>query len=236
MPARLDVRWTVCLLAATLLAGCNTVQEGSVLPWFKVRTSTSPKIGGLADRTTTTTYYVRRSGFWRQIDDEGVGGATIINPVTIAYFDHGRARMIHEGDAEAVFVCGEGLAGASFPQGAQVVDCVTVVAGPAAAVATTVRFRRIGATGQVVNDKTIATDGPSRVFLQPMVTFYDATARAYLVTINRESSEAPECAIVAVDADDVSFTPGPPGMRARDCSEADGWSALLGRPIRRRDR
>lgn len=224
-----------CLLSAALLAGCSKVEERSVLPWFKVVTSTSPKIGGLADPVQTTEYFVKRSGFWRQIDDAGVGSATVLNARTVAYFHHGLARLIHEGESEAIFVCGRQLAGASFPPGAEAVDCVEVVAGPASAVATTVRFRRISASGSVINDKTIAVEGPGRVFLQPMVTFYDEGATAYLVTLNHDSTGPRDCAIVAVGVDEVTFTTGSPDMRARDCSEASSWMPLLGRAIRPRD-
>jgi hypothetical protein len=205
-----------------------------VLPWFKVRTSLSPKIGGFSDPSQTTEYFVKLSVFWRQIDDAGVGGATILNAKTVAYFDNGEARMIHEGESAAIFVCGRGPAGASFPAGAEAVDCVDVLAGPASAVATTVRLRRISASRAVLNDKTIAVEGPGRVFLQPMVTFYDEGATAYLVTMNADFTVAPSCAIVAVDTGEVRFTAGSPAMRARDCSEASNWTPLLGRALRSR--
>jgi hypothetical protein len=233
---RTVVAGIVCLFSTVLLAGCNKVEERLVLPWFKVRTSVSPKIGGLADPVQTTEYFVKRSGFWRRIDDAGVGGATVLNARTVAYYDNGEARLIHEGDAEATLVCGPGLAGASFPAGTEAVDCVNVVAGPAAAVATTVRFRRISASGAILNDKTIAVEAPGRVFLQPMVTFYDEEATAYLITLDHDFRVARNCAIVAVGVDEVRFTAGSPTLPARDCSEASSWTPLLGHALRSRDK
>jgi hypothetical protein len=101
-------------------------------------------------------------------------------------------------------------------------------------VATRVRFRRISASGAILNDKTITVEGPGRVFLQPMVTFYDAGATPYLVTLNQDSTGPRNCAIVAVGVDEVTFTAASPALRPRDCSEASSWTPLLGRAIRRR--
>jgi hypothetical protein len=224
-------RW--CLLAAVLCAGCSRIEEQQVTPWFKVRRSTSPQIGGFADSVTRTTYHVRRSGGWRQIDDEGVGGATPINDTTVAYYHNGQARMIHEGDAEGVLTCGSVLHGATFLPGAGFVDCVTAVEGPASAVATTVRFRRIDAAGRVIHDRTIAEERPGRVFLQPRVTFYDETGKAYLVTMNEDFRVAPECTIVGIGDGALELRSGSPSMQARDCSESKSWSPIVGRRIRK---
>lgn len=225
-----------CLLLTWTLAACSTAEDRLVLPWFKIRISVSPKIGGLADRVQSTEYFVKRWGLWRQIGDTGVGSATALNAQTVAYYDNGQARLIHEGESDGASVCGPGPAGASFPAGAGAVDCVEVVAGPARAVATTVRLRRVNASGSVLIDKTVAVEAPGRVFLQPMVTFYDDSATPYLVAMNEDYTGPRDCALVAVTADAVTFTAGPPALGGADCSEAASWAPLVNRTLRRRDR
>src|SRR5215470_14414133 len=140
----------LCVLALPLLVSCST-EEARVLPWFKTKTTTTPRIGGLADRVSTTRYFVRIHGFWKQVDDVGVGGAAALNPETVFYFYQGEARVIRKGEALSSRICGTTLAGASVPPGAPVVDCVNVMAGPARAVATQIRFRRMSAGGEVLN-------------------------------------------------------------------------------------
>jgi hypothetical protein len=213
-----------------LVAGCTRADEQFVTSWFKVRTSPSPKIG---DPSTITEYFVRRYGFfWRKIDDAAVRGATAINAKTVAYFDNDEARLIHQGEVEAIFVCGRGPAGVSFPTGAEAVDCVDALAGPTPAVATMLRFRRISASAVVTIEKTIAVEGPNRVFLQPMVTFYDEGATAYFATMRAGLNVTPNCALLAVGAGEVRSVAGSPTMELRDCSQADNWTPMVGRALR----
>lgn len=220
------------LATLAVITGCSRrVETSLVLPWFKIRSTVTDQVGAFAGPTRTTEFYVKR-WWWRQIDDAGVGGAVGLDPNTVLYYDHGHPRLIHQGETTATFACGTPEAAASVPTGADAFDCVEVLAGPARAVATRVRIHRIRAAGDVLFDKTIQVDGPGRVFLRPMVTFYDDERTAYLVTTREQDFTTPNCALVAVTAGDAVVTAGPPDISMRDCSEAAAWTKVLGRALR----
>ena len=219
------------ILAAAIAAGCGSTQEAPVLPWLKVRTHTSSSFLAFAGPTRTTTYFVKVGGFWRQIDDEGVGGAIVLTPKAVLYYDSGVPKLIHEGESAATEACGPPVVVATVPSGADVFDCVNVVAGPAAAVATSLRIRRMNAAGDMVRDQTIAVEGPGRVFVRPMVLFYDDSRTAHFVTMSDDTGAAAACALVTVGAEGPTVTPGPPDLSRGDCSEASAWSTVIGRRL-----
>jgi len=213
----------LCLVGLPLVAGCSRADEQFVLPWFKIR---------LAEPSKTPEYFVRRYGlFWRQLEDADLSGATPIGSRAVAYFSAGEARVIHQGETEAIFICGRGPAGVSFPTGAEAVDCVDAIAGPTPTVATAVRFRRLSTSAAVIIEKTITVEDPGRVFLQPMVTFYDDAGTAYFVTMRAGLTATPDCALVAALAGELRFANAPLRMGARECAQASSWMPILGRTI-----
>lgn len=218
----------VSALGLCLLTSCSHVkEEQTLLPWFKTRITVSPDIGGLHNATETMEYFVKTHGFWHKLDDVGVGGAVALNPDTVFFYSQGKPKIIHRDERSSRFVCEGPLPVATVPPGSELIDCVNPMAGPALAVATQIRFRRLTASGQVVNDKAISVDAPARVFLQPRVTFYDDRHTAYLVTLNERFSSVSDCALIAVDSGDPRLVVGPTKMLIRDCSEESVWAKLV---------
>ena len=182
------------------------------------------RIGSLRSGSTTTEYFVKSHGFWRKLDVYG-GSATVLNPDAVAFFASGQMHVIHRGDVTSRPACPSGSLFATLTPDTRAIDCVDVLAGPASAVATKLRFRRIGTSV----DKVVVVEAPGRVFLVPAVEFYDDRERPYFVTTNAWPYAHPECAIVTLDN---TFIPGPREMSGRDCSEAPFWSAIVGRALR----
>src|SRR5881397_3957715 len=228
MKAFLRLFW---LVALPICVGCSTRAEETVLPWFKVRTTIHSPILPSGGKTSTTEYFVKVRWTWRQIDDAGVGGAIVLNPETVLYYHDGQPKLIHEGETASRLACGPPLSAASVPAGANTYDCVNVVAGPASAVATRLRIRRMSASGDALSDKTISVESPGRVFMRPMVTFYNEAGTAYFVTKNADYHLKPDCGLLAVNAGEPTFTTGPSDMSGRDCSEASAWMKVLGQKL-----
>ncbi len=206
------------------LSACSRVEKQQLLPWFMIKNTHYERIGSLRSGSTTTEYFVKSRGFWRKLDVYG-GSATVLNPDTVAFFASGQMHVIHRGEVTSRPACPSGSLFATLTPDTRAIDCVDVLAGPASAVATKLRFRRVGTS----MDKVVSVEGPGRVFLVPAVEFYDDLERPYFVTINAWPYEHPQCAIVTVDD---AFIQGPPEMSARDCSEAPVWSKVARRALR----
>ena len=210
---------------------CGSTQETSILPWLKVRTYTSSSFLAFAGPSKTTTYFVKVGASWRQLDDEGVGGATVLTPQAVLYYDNGVPRLIHQGETTATSPCGPPLVAVTVPPGADVYDCVNVAAGPVKAIATSVRVRRMNAAGSLLRDQILTVERPGRVFLRPMVSFYDDDRAAYLVTMSEDSAAPAACALVAIGPAAPTFTNGPADLNRGACSEAPVWSKLISRRL-----
>src|SRR6266542_214992 len=78
------------LVALPVHLACSTRVEETVLPWFKIRTTTHSPILPSGGTTSTTEFFVKARWTWRQIDDAGVGSAIVLNPETVLYYHHGQ--------------------------------------------------------------------------------------------------------------------------------------------------
>jgi hypothetical protein len=234
---------TLCLTGLSALLGCGKVEENKILPWFMARTTVhtggplKQVVNNFGGPSSEVEYFVKSHGFWRKLDRCYGPGAKALDRETVAVpggdGNHYGMLLIHEGETVPKPACGSLASAWTMPPGGGLIDCVDAISGPARAVPTQIRFRRISASGQTLNDKTISVDAPGRVFLRPMVEFYDELDTAYFITVieNERRSADPDCAIVAVGAGDPRFIAGPRGVSMRNCSESSTWAKVLGRPL-----
>lgn len=225
-------RGLCCIAGICLLVGCDRIEEHQLLPWFKIQTTTTANLGADSETTKTTEYFVRIHGFWNKLDDVGVGGAIALNDDAVFYFYQGSARLIHKDEPTARAICGTSLSAASVPPGAELIDCVETMKGPAKGIASQVRFRRFTAAGDALNDKAIA-DGDRRIFLEPAVMFYDEVHTAYFVTTEEEASAAPGCKLMTVNVAEPQVAAGPIQMPVKSCTEPSSWNALVKHQLKR---
>ena len=226
-----------------LLMGCGKVEENKILPWFMARTTIhtggplKQVFNNFGGPSSETDYFVKSYGFWKKLDHCYGPGAKVLDQETVAVpGGDGNAYgmlLIHRGETVPKPACGSLSSSWAIPPGGGLIDCFDVISGPARAVATRLRFRRITAAGQTLNDKMIAVEAPGRVFLRPMVEFYDELNTAYFITVieNEWLSTDPHCAAVAVGAGAPRLIAGPPGLSIRNCSESSIWAKVLGRPL-----
>lgn len=215
-------------ISLVLLVACSKVEKRELLPWFLIKTTHYAQIGGFAGGSTTTEYYVRRFGLWRKLNLYG-GGATVVDPMTVAFYAGGQMQVIHKGESAARPACPSSFAFATISPTSRFIDCVEVVEGPARAVATRLRFRRFNASGALLQDRVLGIESGGRTFLTPAVEFYDDADHPYFVTMNPWPAPRPACAIVTIENRSM---PGPANIAARDCSEPATWSPMVGRPLR----
>src|SRR5882672_927031 len=145
--SRSDYNWVMTPRIVTLLflalAACARVGKHQLLPWFMIKTTRYERIGSLRTGSTTTEYFVKSHGFWRKLDVYG-GGATVLNPDAVAFYASGQMHVIRRGEVTSRPACPSGSLFATLTPNTHAIDCVDVLAGPASAVATRLRVRRIG--------------------------------------------------------------------------------------------
>src|SRR5262249_43002578 len=210
-----------------LCPGCGKVERHNLLPWFRIKTTKYPNMGGFGGGQTVTEYYVKSGFRWIRLED-WPGGATVVNPQTVFMFGKGQPEVIHEGERVQKPACGTGFYAATVAHRSQSIDCVQVVEGRSIALGNKIRFRRVTASGTVVIDKTLSVESPGREFMGAVVRFYDEGEHPFFLTGHEWPYTFPECAIVDVDGHSV---PAPAGTPARDCSEPALWSKVLQRRL-----
>lgn len=160
------------------------------------------------------------------------------------------ARILRESDSATPLACGNKAAIPTVPPNRGFVDCVDHLAGPAPAVATALRVRRVDPAGELWSRHDFALEEPRRVFLSPAVSFYDEQGTPYLVTFRdpwmevaadgpgQRGSASPEqlenvrCEVLRVGQDSAEPVPAPPGHSLSDCSEPAFWGRVLGRTLK----
>jgi hypothetical protein len=250
--AKQGIPGVVALAIAVAAIGCGGTKDELVLPWCKYRLVTSAGGSGMFAGSSHNEVLVRRWWGWSRVfnGNDAPGRPMVLTPTTILVPMSGTARILRQSESEAPFACGDREAAVSVPPAGRVVDCVDHLAGPARAIATSLRVRRIDASGQPVAQQEFNTGETGRVFLKPAVSFYDDEGTAYLVTFrdpwaetlpdgSRESVQAtPErlqqisCELIAVGQGATAPVVAPPGHTVADCSSAVVWSRALGRGLR----
>lgn len=219
-----------------------------VLPWCKYRTVRSPGSSGIWSGSSHNEVLVRRWWGWTRVLGAAAPGFPIVlTPTAILVITAGEgARILTESAAETPLACGNKEALPSVPANGGVVDCVDHLAGPAPAVATALRVRRVDSAGELVSSQDFTLVEPRRVFLSPAVSFYDEEGTPYLVTFRdpwvgiaadgsrQRGVASPEqlanirCEILRVGPGQAKPVPAPPGHSVSDCSEPSMWSQVLG--------
>ena len=221
------------LAASLLLAACTQVVESEPLPWLRVKKVHYKEIAGFGGGVAEYQYFVKRYGFlWLKLEEPGTGLAVALDSQTAAISTPQGVKILKRGEDHGILACGNSRSSPSIVAAAGVIDCVDVVAGPAAAVASQIRWRRISGAGDALVVEKLSVEAPGRVFLRPMVTFYDTGNQPYFVTLKERDSTAPECALAWVAGGQVHTVPAPEGMTLRQCSEAEPWSKATRRALR----
>jgi hypothetical protein len=221
------------LAAALLVAACTKVTETEPLPWLRIKQVQYKEIGGFGGRAPEYQYYVKRYGIlWLKLEEVATGPAVPLDAETAAMPTPQGLKVLRRGEEHGILACGNARSTPSIVAAAGVIDCVDVVAGPAAAVASQIRWRRISGAGDALVVEKLSVESPGRVFLQPTVTFYDAGHQPYFVTLKEKDGAAPECALAWVAGGEVHTLAAPEGMTLRQCSEAEPWSKAARRTLR----
>jgi|SRR5688572_14691700 len=221
------------ILATLLCAACTSVTESEPLPWLRVKKVQYKEMGSFGGGAPEYQYYVKRYGFlWLKLEEPATGVAVALDADTAAIATQQGLKILKRGADHGILACGNSRSAPSIVAAAGVIDCVDVVAGPAAAVASQIRWRRISGAGEALVVEKLSVEAPGRVFLRPMVTFYDTGHQAYFVTLREKEQAAPECALAWVAGGQVHTVPAPEGMTLRQCSEAEHWSRATRRTLR----
>lgn len=222
----------LALAAAFALSACTEVTEKEPTSWLRVKKIHHKPIGGFGEGSTEHQYYVKRYGFvWLKLEETATGLAVALDRDTAAISTPQGLKILRRGEDHGVLACGTSRSTPSIVAAAGLIDCVDVVAGPASAVASQLRWRRISSAGEALVVEKLSVEAPGRVFLRPTVTFYDAGHQAYFVTLKKDAAQ-PECALLWVAGGEAHTIPAPEGMTLRQCSEAEPWSKAARRTLR----
>jgi hypothetical protein len=232
-------RLGAALVVAFALLGCSSHVDRTVLPWLTARTTTSWSFGIFSGAAPRLSLHVKRYGvFWHELGDVGVGRPVVLDSETVVFWASGSARLVRHGDAESSAACpGPSFRGApismTVPPSGGIYDCSTPIAGPAAAVVTAMRWRRLDPHGRVLQELTLDTEAPDVVFMRPSVAYYDATGIAYFVTVNRDWRASSGCTLLAAEPEGVRRVASRPGLTSAGCTDPAGWARVLGRALSR---
>ncbi len=217
------------IAAGFVASGCSTATDTEVTPWLRERAIKYSGFGGLSGGHYEHQIYVRLYGFfWHQLDESGSGGVRRLSDDTVFFFGSGYGRLIDRGDRRSRPACAAPRAGVTIPRESAFIDCVDVAAGPAAAAATALHWRRSDTAGRTLADRTIAVDAPGRVFMGPLVGFYDARATPHFVTMVDKDYVTPRCTLMALDGDGAHSVVDPAPIKLHECSDPRVWSRLAG--------
>jgi len=189
--------------------------------------------GGFAGGSTSYDYYVKRLGFWWvKVDEVATGTAVPLDPDHAAISTSQGLKILARGEDHGTLACGSSRVGFSIVAQAGVIDCFDVVAGPAAAVATQIRWRRLSGRGDALVVEKVTVENPDRLFARAMASFYDNGHQPYFVTLNADYKASPDCAIVWIAGGETRSIPAPPGLSRGQCSDVGAWTKLVKRPLR----
>ena len=221
------------LAASLLLAACTHVVENEPLPWLRVKKMQYKEMAGFGGGAPEYQYFVKRYGFlWLKLEEAATGRVVALDADTAAISTAQGVKILRRGEDQGILACGSSRSASSIVAAAGAIDCVDVVSGPAAAVASQIRWRRISSAGEALVVEKLSVEAPGRVFLQPTVTFYDSGHQPYFVTLKESDNAAPECALAWVAGGEVHTLRAPEGMTLPQCSEAEPWSKAARRTLR----
>ena len=242
----------ILITSAGLACGCGRTDEEAVLPWVKYRSVTGPGGSGMWAGSSHTEVLVRRWWGWSKLFDGNAapGRPVVLSPTAVLVPSHTGSRIVHKSASEMPLACGDREAIVTVPPGGGFVDCVNHLAGPAPAIATSLRVRRLDPAGKVVASQEFTLSEPGRVFLSPSILFYDEAGTPYLVTFRdpwaetgpdgslRSGLATPErlqniaCEMTAVGANVPEPFVAPAGHKVADCSSPNVWGPVAGRTLR----
>jgi len=228
-------RITALFVAVTIgLCACTEVTESQPLPWLKVKKTFHKPIGGIAGGTSDFEYYTKRFGFWWvKVDESATGTATALDANTAAVSTAQGLKILERGEEHGTLACGTPRSAPAVVAQAAAVDCFDVIAGPASAVATQIRWRRISARGEALVIEKVSVENPGRLFARAMASFYDAGQQPYFVTINADLTGAPECALVWIAGGETRSLAAPDNLPRGRCSDVDAWTPIVKRTLRK---
>lgn len=215
------------------LAACTDVTQTDPLPWLRVKKTLHKGFGGWAGGSSEYAYYVKRFGFvWTKLDEVATGTAVALDVNTAAISTSQGLKLLSRGEDHGTLACGSANVGVAIVAPAGVIDCFDVIAGPAAAVASQIRWRRISAQGEALVVEKVSVESPNRLFARAMASFYDNGHQPYFVTMNADYAGAPECALVWIAGGETRSIPGPPDLSRGKCSDSTSWSGVVKRALR----
>ena len=222
------------LTAAIGICACTEVTESQPLPWLKVKKTFHKPIGGFGGGTSDFEYYTKRFGFWWvKVDETATGTAVALDANSAAVSTSQGLKILERGEEHGTLACGNSRSASSVVPQAGVVDCFDVVAGPASAVATQIRWRRISPRGEALVIEKVSVENPGRLFARAMASFYDAGQQPYFVTLNADLSGAPQCALVWIAGGEMRSIAAPENLARGRCSDVDAWVPIVKRTLRK---
>ncbi len=212
-----------CLLGP---AGCGEVTDSEPLPWLRVKKTQHAQV--------QYDYYVKRFGFvWVKLEEPATGIVIPLDANNAAISTAQGLKLLARGADHGILACGSNRSAHSVVAKAGVVDCFDVVAGPAAAAAAQIRWRRISGAGDALVVEKISAGSANRQFARAMASFYDAGHQPYFVTMNADRSVPPECALVWIAGGETRSIAAPAGLARGQCSDTDSWAGLMKRTLRK---
>ena len=216
------------------LSGCTEVTETQTLPWLKVKKTFHKPIGGLSGGTNEYEIYVKRFGFWwMKLDETAAGPAVALDANSAAISTAHGLKLLARGEEHGTLACGSARSAPAIVAEAGVVDCFDVVAGPAAAVATQIRWRRLSGRGDALVVEKVTVENPGRHFARAMVSFYDSGHQPYFVTLNADLAANSECALVWIAGGETRSIAAPPDLPRGKCADVGTWAGLVKRTLRK---
>jgi hypothetical protein len=223
----------LALVFTVALAACSEVTESEPLPWLRVKKTQHKGLGGFGDGSSSYDLYVKRFGFWWvKLDEQATGNAVALDADTAAISTAQGLKLLFRGADQGALACGSARSAPSIVAAAGVIDCIDIVAGPAPAIASQIRWRRISSAGEALVVEKLTVEDSNRVFMRGMVSFYDAGHQPYFVTMRADHASAPECALVWTANGEMRSLPGPADMTIRQCSDPSPWSKVIKRTLR----
>ena len=224
----------LALSAAIAVSACSEVTESQPLPWLKVKKTLHKSIGGLGGASSDYQYYTKRFGFWYvKVEEEATGTVIPIDDNTAAISTAQGLKVLARGDERGTLACGSARSAAFAVAKAGFVDCFDVVSGPAATVATQIRWRRVSGQGEALVVEKLSVENPGRHFARATASFYDAGHQPYFVTLNADAAGPPECALVWIAGGEMRSIPAPPNLTRGQCSDLAPWAPLVKRALRK---
>ncbi len=222
------------LFGSLLVAGCAEVKTEQLLPWFKIEATHYPSIGGLAGARTVYASFVKRYGFWREL--ENCHGGQVLNPDVVALNcsdgSHRGTALVRKGETVPRPACGSFAPASLILPSKDAVDCFDVRAGRATIVPTQLGMRRVDLSGRELMSATLSVELPGRVFVGPIPSFYGDGGAPYFITYVDQSRDAPDCALLALENGVLKPVASAPGLKLAKCYEPRAWSQLTGLALR----